>query len=399
VPESRTIVFGAFDRHNFGDLLFAHVVATLLRGHELVFAGIAARDLMPWGGHRVESLAQIAADPLMTNLVVAGGEVLTCEAWQAAVMVLGDEEASAAAVCFLQDAEWRTDWARQILGTTQRAPYAPSKSMLAHAGRLIYNAVGGVELGSCDAAMRNEVIAALRSADSVSVRDRVTQAALAAQGVEAVLVPDCAVLVAELFGDVIRERAMSGEPAAVRAGFPNGYLAVQFSADCGDDATLTIIARELDVAARESQCGIVFFRAGIAPWHDDAEQYRRAAQRMKARVHVFESVDIWDICALIAGSRGFAGTSLHGRIIAGAFRLPRVSFVPPDIAMSGRLSKQEAYASTWEMPELPGAVPRDELAAGIARALRADSLNLSAHAKRLAALCRAGCEQWVKAFS
>lgn len=52
-PEPRTVVFGAFDRHNLGDLLFAHVVAALLRGRDLVFAGIADRDLTAWGGHRV----------------------------------------------------------------------------------------------------------------------------------------------------------------------------------------------------------------------------------------------------------------------------------------------------------------------------------------------------------
>lgn len=41
---STTIVFGAFDRHNLGDLLFAHVAAALLpRDETVVFAGLAAR--------------------------------------------------------------------------------------------------------------------------------------------------------------------------------------------------------------------------------------------------------------------------------------------------------------------------------------------------------------------
>jgi len=61
LPESCTVIFGAFDRHNLGDLLFAHVVAALLPGQDLVFAGIADRDLTAWGGHRVEALARLAA--------------------------------------------------------------------------------------------------------------------------------------------------------------------------------------------------------------------------------------------------------------------------------------------------------------------------------------------------
>ena len=395
-PEPRTVVFGAFDRHNLGDLLFAHVVAALLPGQDLVFAGIADRDLTAWGGHRVEALARLAADLRPANVIVAGGEVLTCEAWQAAVMVLPDDEANAAAARFGRQAEGRAEWAQRILGTARRAPYAPAKSMFACPGRLIYNTVGGVELATSGTDLRGEVMAALRGADFVTVRDRVTQAALAAEGIAAALVPDCGALVAELFGDRIRERGLQGEPAAVRVAFPQGYLAVQFSADCGDDATLATLARELDVAAQATGCGIVFFRAGTAPWHDALEPYRRTARRMQNRVYLFESADIWDICALIEGSRGYAGTSLHGRIVAGAFALPRVSFVPPDVATGGKPCKQDAFVAAWEMEELPGVVPLDDLAAGIAQALRAGPLQLAAHSARLAGLCRAGCAQWIE---
>lgn len=388
--ESRTVVFGAFDRHNLGDLLFAHVVAALLPGRELVFAGLADRDLTAWGGHRVQALARLADDPRPTNIIVAGGEVLTCEAWEAAVMLLPDDQAKAAAALLGREAERRTEWAQRILGTARRAPYAPARSMFAGPGRLIYNAVGGVALATSAAGLHDEVVAALRSADFISVRDRVTHAALAGEGIAAALVPDCAALVAELFGDRIRERGLQGEPAAVGAAFPQGYLAVQFSADCGDDATLATLARELDAAAQAAGCGVVFFRAGTAPWHDALEPYRRTAQRMQSRVHLFQSAHVLDICALIAGSRGFAGTSLHGRIVAAAFALPRVSFLPPDVAAGGRPSKQEEYVATWEMAEQPGVVPLDALAAALAQALRADPLQLAAHGARLAGLCREG---------
>jgi hypothetical protein len=393
-PESRTVVFGAFDRHNLGDLLFAHVVAALLPGPAPIFAGIAERDLSAWGGHRVQALARLAGDPQPTSIIVAGGEVLSCEAWEAAVMVLPEGEANAAAARFGREPARRAQRAQQMLGTARRAPYAPAKAMFAFPVRLIYNAVGGVELATREAGLRDEVTATLRSADCISVRDRVTQAALAAQGIAAALVPDCGVLVAELFGNRIRARGLQGEPAAVRAAFPQGYLAVQFSADCEDDATLATLARALDAAAQVTGCAIVFFRVGTAPWHDALEPYRRAAQRMHGRVHVFESPHIQDICALIAGSRGFAGTSLHGHIVAAAFALPRVSFAPAHAA--GRPSKQEAYLASWEMAEQPGVVPVDDLAAGLVQALSADPQQLAAHSARLAGLCREGCAQWMR---
>lgn len=345
--ESRTVIFGAFDRHNFGDLLFAHIVARELVDRNVVFAGVVERDLTQWGGHCVEALSKIAGDPVKTDLIVAGGEVLTCPAWQAAVMVLPPDEAAAAAIRWSEASPERDTWAAQVLGTSQLAPYVPSKSLLANPGRLIYNSVGGVDLASLDPAMKSEVVAALKSADVVSVRDRVTQVALEAEGIGAALAPDCAVRVKELFGETIAVHGSRGEPAAVREKFPSGYLAVQFSADCGDDATLEKVARQIEEAARDAQCGVVFFRAGIAPWHDDLEPYRRTASRLSVPVHVFESAHLWDICAVIAQARGFLGTSLHGWIVAGALGLVSMGFVAAALKREGKISKQNAYSQNW----------------------------------------------------
>ena len=84
-----TILLGAFDRHNFGDLLFPHIAAALLPGSRLIFAGLAERDLRPFGGHRTHALARLAAElgNAPVRLIHVGGEILTCEAWHAALML------------------------------------------------------------------------------------------------------------------------------------------------------------------------------------------------------------------------------------------------------------------------------------------------------------------------
>src|SRR5690606_2912129 len=97
------------------------------------------------------------------------------------------------------------------------------------------------------------------------------------------------------------------------------------------------------------------------------EVLRRAAARMRsASVRVFESLDIWDICALIAGSRGYCGSSLHGRIVAMAFGLPRVNLRHPVAAPAA--SKMLAYARTWEPEDLPTVVAIDEIASALREA-------------------------------
>lgn len=297
------VLFGAFDRHNLGDILLAHVAAQALGGQP-VFAGLAARDLTACSGQRVVPVDALAG-PL--TLIHVGGELLDCDADQAAHM-LGEPSAH---------------WQR-------RAPYAMPRDALPAGSETRFTAVGGVGLSRREPAFRAEVFAALRQAASVSVRDHVTREILAGAGIAAELQPDPVTRIDELFGARIRQRAPQRPP----------YLAVQFAAECGDDATLASLARGLDHLGLP----VVLFRAGAAPWHDELEPCRRLAARLRVPGEVFESIDVWDICGLIAGSRGFVGTSLHGRIVAEALKLPAVSLEREP----GAAAKLRAYLETWQ---------------------------------------------------
>ncbi|MDP1928439.1 MAG: polysaccharide pyruvyl transferase family protein [Thiobacillus sp.] len=360
---SPLVLFGAFDRHNFGDLLFPHLMTALLPERSFGFAGLAPRDLRAFGGHRVKTLASLsAARPV--HLIHAGGELLTCSAWQAAVMLLDPLEAAAAIARYDNDPAAAAEWAAQQLGTSRTIPYVVGRDALAAPGRLIFNAVGGVEWNTLSAAQRDEVKTALGQADWVSVRDHVTQAALRAEGLDFPLCPDPAVMVAECFGEVIRKHQQQGAVHAMRDAFPQGYLACQFSADFADDASLDALAQGLSRVAAATGLGLVLFRAGAAPWHDDSALYGRLLHRLPAgSTHLFPSLHLWDICALIAASRGTVGSSLHGRIVALAYGLRRVSLIPPQ--QGGRPDKRTAFAETWE----PASVPRCVAASQIERAV------------------------------
>jgi len=319
----KTVLFGAFDRHNLGDILLAAVAAA--EHPATACAGLAERDMSSNGGPRVAALTSFSA-PI--RLIHVGGELLDCDAAQAAYM-LGEP--------------WLR-WGRA-------APYVVGKSRLPAGSTVEFHAVGGVGLAARDAAFREEVFAALRSADLVTVRDRATQATLAAAGIEAGLVPDPVTRIAALFGEAIRRRP-AGAP---RRKYPwgadfSGRLAVQFAAECGDDATLAAFARGLERIGLP----VVLFRAGAAPWHDDLEPYHRLASRLHVPVRIFESpnsLDVRDICALIAASRGCIATSLHARIVAESFGVPALSLEREP----GSAQKVRAYFDTWS----PGAVPLD----------------------------------------
>lgn len=392
--QPETVLFGAFDRHNFGDMLFPHVVANMLPGRRLRFAGLCERDLRPYGGHFVEAIAALAAscDDHAFDIVHAGGEVLTCNAWEAAIMLAPEDQVSA----MIDEYPWwvqkPTTWAGRQLGVSARAPYVLSKAQVPRARRITFNASGGVDLQALDPSIFDEVVEALRNADDVTVRDRFTQHLLSTAGVAARLLPDPAVMVAELFGDVIREHAAGEAVSAIRDACPNGYLAVQFSADFGDDRTLDEIAVHLDGVAQQHGLGIAFFCAGIAPWHDAVETYERTRGFMRTPVaHIMASPNIWDICALIAGSRGYCGSSLHGRIIAAAFALPRINVRHPARLTSH--SKHTEFASTWEDPDMPDEVSVDQILLGVDNALKVDPAKLQRIAGSLASEYRAGFQR------
>lgn len=388
---TETILFGAFDRHNFGDLLFPHIAAAMLPGRRLRFAGLAESDMREYGGHEVEAISTLIdlCGEQPVDIVHVGGELLTCDAWQAAVMLSSTRRAKSV---INERAAWLwvpLQWADEHLGIATRAPYVLSRAYFANTRTLAFNAIGGVELDRCEASMRAEVIESLKTANDVTVRDIITQETLEAQGIATRLLPDSAVMVAELFGDLIRSRCEGDAVSIIRHACPNGYIAVQFSADFSDDRTLDQIAAQLDEAAKAHGLGVAFFCAGIAPWHDDYEVFERTRDRMRTpAVQLLTSSNVWDICALIAGSSLYCGSSLHGRIVAAAFGLPRVNIRHP-ASTTGR-SKQQAFADTWEEPDMPSEVGVDELARGIDAALRMDPARLDRIAGALVRTYREG---------
>ena len=343
----RLILFGAFDRHNFGDLLLAHCAAAAHLGREVLFAGLAERDLRPWGGHAVRPLAELiglyGGDP--TELVHVGGEVLTTSAWEAAVMLQTPAEARRVIGRFERDAAGGRAWAAQFLGTRRALPYVVGAGDLPAGWTVRFVAVGGVAFEALAVDVRDEALHALRGAASVSVRDRRTRAALQEGGVSSVLVPDPAANVRGLFADVVAARRGGPAFAELRqSGAP--WLAVQLAASWGDDASLARIARAVADAARKRRAEIVLFCAGLAPWHDDAGVLQRLASKLarvapEIEVRVFPSADVFDLCALLAYADGYLGTSLHGWIVARSFGVPALCLVENGDA------KAAVYVQTW----------------------------------------------------
>jgi polysaccharide pyruvyl transferase WcaK-like protein len=261
-------------------------------------------------------------------------------------------------------------------------------------GTAIFNAVGGVEWPLLGAAARAEVIAALQQASWVSVRDRVTQAHLRSGGITAPLCPDPAVMVRACFDDRIGQHRRQGEVADVIRAAPQGHIACQFSADFGDDHTLDQLARGLRGVCARTGLGLVLFRAGAAPWHDQLDPYERLRQRLPAgQAHVFRSLHLWDICALIASARAYCGSSLHGAVVAMAHGLSHVSLLAPQSA--GRRGKVAAYLETWEPESVAMCVKVEEVERALIEALAQSAVRREQRATELVQQYQASQLRWM----
>lgn len=329
------VLFGAFDRHNLGDFLLARAAALRAGNRPCLFAGLRAVDLTTFGGPVVESVQQILAKwrqrfgsaPL--DLVHVGGEILDTDGWEAAVMLLDPDRAAERIARLDRDAAGRAAWAAEFLERDSPAPYVLDRPEVATAGSIEFRAVGGVGLARRDRAFRRAVVAALSAADRVTVRDRRTQAALVADGVQAELEADPATSLG----------LWLAEEVAVVPPVGSDYIAVQLAGDFGDDATLDALAATLNAHS----CPVRLFRAGAAPWHDDPAVYERLLQRLRVPAAILASLHVRDICALIARARFCLASSLHAVLVAGLFGVPAVGLE----RRSGEGAKLHAYTETW----------------------------------------------------
>jgi hypothetical protein len=175
--------------------------------------------------------------------------------------------------------------------------------------------------------------------------------------------------------------------------FPQGYLACQFSTDFADDASLDALTQGLSRAAAATGLGMALFRAGAAPWHDDPALYEKLLRRLPpGMARLFPSLHLWDLCALIAASRGVVASSLHGRIVALAYGLPRVSLMPPQ--QGGGPDKRTAFSETWEPDTIPRSVRLDRIEPALMQALAVPADLLRENAANLRACYLHSQAQW-----
>lgn len=340
------IALGAYERDNFGDLLYREIMADVFTGRvDAEFAAPFAAEASP-GVAGVPAAAPLLGDAPVDAVWTVGGEVGATDMGYVHRTRFGDE----AGFAELSEPERDAIVRERSGGVLYDSPYIPRPS--AHDGtrgaRLILNSIGLAGIPHQAAWRRIQLLATLREASFVSVRDSRSAEYLSRSGIPHTLAPD---LVHTL--TLTRPAPAAGDYALVHLS--------DFQIDAhGFDAWADALAGSPDLR----RLPVRLFIAGTATGHDSVETAERLAQRLSDTdptwdVRVSDARGVWPRVDEIAASALWAGSSLHGRIVAQSYGVPRLSFTK---------GKLDIYADTWD-PGMPARVGPGSLSDAVGAAL------------------------------
>lgn len=371
----RILCVGAYERDNFGDLLFQLITADYLRDAEVVFAAPFAADMSELTGERIPAFGPLLSNESFDAVWTVGGEVGATTVGFAHKAALGAEEHVVYKAAPLE--ERRRMLAEHMGPIPVESPYLPRVSAYPRNRTVasVVNSVGVAAIAGLPPVRRAAVTGILREATFLSVRDRMASETLTAAGVAHSLVPD-----------LVHTIALSRPRTEPRG----DYVLLQIADNRLKRFPLDDIVRAIAESRVLAEHPVRLFLAGTAPLHDSVETYERIIAGVHAidparRIEISTTRDPWERVDEIAGAYAWLGSSLHGRIVASAYGVPRVSIAK---------RKLDEYAQTWD-PDMPWGVSPAGFDDALVKAVRAaergkadvgDDLARRAHENMLAAV-------------
>jgi len=290
----------------------------------MVFADLLSADMTQYGGQRVEGISSLFDGAEATDVIHVGGDTLG-PPLNAALEMIDHKPAGEEAVA-------RQRMLAAHFSNSTRSAHLLHKQLFRHPKTFVVNAIGGWPWP--------DDMPALAGADYVGTRN-------ALPGVHHI--PDPVVLLHKVLAQDVLAATKSGALQAVRRvtkGRP--YWAVQLSDDFAASNSTDALADQLCSASRrEESLAIVLFRAGAI--HDSLPALENVQSSMRRTcapdlpIAVFEELDIFSICAVISEAALLVSTSLHTRIVALNYHVPRVTF-----SARPEVSKHSFFVQHWD---------------------------------------------------
>lgn len=374
----KILTVGAYERDNFGDALFFLIAERMFAQSAVTAAGLVFADMRSLIGHPVYPYNRCLADEKWDLVLVVGGELGAVDVDHALRMVLTKQQ-EAVFRAMANPAPIRLAMTGRPENET--AYLVDMANFPLNADTPLYvHSVGLGRLGEIGPhALVHATKPILARAAGLSVRDRQSMDWLASIGLAAQLAPDIVHALYHYFPAASFPCPLEGVA---------DYIACQFSeaqaAACGEDR----IAARLTALAERLSKPVVFVAAGLANYHDSLSVYESVAERMgrlssRIKVVIHRRRSPGEIVGVIRHAGLWLGTSLHGRVVAIASAVPRVSLSN---------TKVRAYAMLWDARS-PYDVDIDDIDAAADHALAVAHADLVESAHELQRLAMASSQQ------
>ncbi len=348
----------ASDRINYGDLLFPIIFKFLSRDKNLkIFNyGIVKSDLSHFGAFPTISYRSFQKNvkKLGGNVVIGGGEVLFVD-WGSLFAFISLNYSKLLYRYIYSEIELKFNLTRFFLTNGKVfVPFAPKKRELSKKDniKIFYNSVGGTFLNSRLRNQAHRFKDSLLSADYISVRDNRVKKSLLERGINSVVSPDSAILISRIFPKASLKAKITFLPIELKDNYIFLQIGKPYVPKNPDK-----FSNDLKIICTELNCKIVLCPIGMAPRHEDHVFLKQFSEKSELFEFIMPNC-IFDIMYLIANSKLFLGTSLHGLITAQSFEVP---FIP----LNKNVTKVDEYCKTWTYKNIDSCLDyKDILKAG-----------------------------------
>ncbi|WP_242506291.1 polysaccharide pyruvyl transferase family protein [Serratia liquefaciens] len=337
--QRQVILYGAFDRYNYGDNLMPILLEMyFMQKHpekykcfDFVFSSIKGSDLSRFDCKPSVAMAQLLDVVEGSTVIVVGGEVLGADIGTLYMHVQDNKliyrtlrairRFSHGAIIKIARNRYKSVW---------DYPYIPNKSSFSNNVKVVYNTVGGTP----DITQ----IKVLESADYISVRDDRTYKALS--GIPSRhLVPDSVLMVSKIADMNFISSKVRDE---IRDLLENKKIITVQACPYKVKFTERELADELSTIAGNKNYTVILLPIGYASGHDDALFLRKVKNCTENDFILLDDLTVWEIMYVIANSDVFYGTSLHGVITA-------MSFGVSHFCINSDITKLVSFLETWSV--------------------------------------------------
>lgn len=350
----KILAIGAYERDNFGDILFYHATKHYLSSAvDLVPASILHKRQTSYFPEEVLTYGTLLNEQKWDAVILVGGEIGGINLESALRMSLDENIYNEYKELGKENQKKVISVITGGLSNVDQA-YFPNLSnyTLNKDTPLFINSVGLSKINFNKKTVK--VTKIIKNANIISVRDEDSQRHCINHGIKSIMAPDIIHTIPFWHGTQKQQTSNKKE---------SPYILLQINTHNFNKHGVDAIKDQIIKIIERTGIRIYLFSAGTAFGHDSMAMYAKIVEllpeKYKPKIKIIFERDPFKLVEYIQKAEIWIGSSLHGRIIACSYNIPRIGLVN---------DKLSSYSSIWDNV-YPFNIKINELSEQIVKAL------------------------------